>query len=363
MNWVASYDEIVEKIRSINPVAYARTRNHLSGQVTHLSPYITRGVVTLPQVRDLVLQRYSTHEAKTFIQELAWREYFQNVWDEKGDLIWEDLRFPRSDYRHHELVTGIVMGQTGIRALDESVLTLQQTGYIHNHERMWLSALSSNIARADWRMMSRFMYYYLLDGDIASNTLSWQWVAGTSVNKRYDMNQELINGCGGVVEKDTYLDVERSAVQSINLPSELKASTPFTFTTELPKGDAVASVSNQTIYLYHPWHLSPTWRNETIPDRKILVLEPSHFARYPVDSKVLSFIVDEAHKLHPTIEMWVGEVGDIDGFGSVKEVYSVAHPETRHFNAVLDERERLFPQVTGYHQSFFKFWQECEKFL
>ncbi len=363
MNWVIPYNELVERIRSSNPVAYAKTRNHLGGQVTRLSPYITRGVLTLPQVRDIVLEKYSTYEARTFIQELAWREYFQNVWEEKGDLIWEDLRFPRSGYRHHKLVTGIVTADTGIKALDAAVQNLKQTGYIHNHERMWLSALSSNIARADWRMMSRFMYYYLLDGDIASNTLSWQWVAGTSVNKRYDMNQELINGCGGVAEKNTYLDVDRSVVQSIKLPAELEASTLFTLTTELPQGDDVPSVSGQTVYLYHPWHLSPAWRSETVPDRKILVLEPSHFARYPVDSKVISFIIEEARVLHPTIEVWVGEVADIAGLESVKEAYSVAHPKTLHFKVTLDERDRLFPYVTGYHQSFFKFWQECEKFL
>ena len=75
-----SYEEILDYIDTLNPITYTKTRNHLTGAVSRLSPFITRGVITLPLVRDRILQRHSKKSAEKFIQELAWREYFQKVY-------------------------------------------------------------------------------------------------------------------------------------------------------------------------------------------------------------------------------------------------------------------------------------------
>ena len=83
-----SYDLIVERVNAINPIKYAKTRNFINGDVTYLSAYIARGVISVRQIKDAVLQKgYKPYEIEKFLQELAWREYYQRVWQVKKELI------------------------------------------------------------------------------------------------------------------------------------------------------------------------------------------------------------------------------------------------------------------------------------
>jgi deoxyribodipyrimidine photo-lyase len=146
MSFVRSYAEILDMIDEIDPVEYAKTRNHLSGAVTKLSPYITRGIIPLPLIRDRLLEKHAVKDCEKLIQELAWREYFQNVWHEKDDEIFADMRFPRDDWRHAGIVSAIADAATGVEVLDEGIKELYETGYAHNHMRM-----SSRVYRVTWR--------------------------------------------------------------------------------------------------------------------------------------------------------------------------------------------------------------------
>ena len=84
---------VVEKINEINPVKYEKTRNFLNGDITYLSPYISRGVISTKQVMDIVLKNgFSLFQSEKLIQELAWREYYQRVWQVKKEQIWDDLK-------------------------------------------------------------------------------------------------------------------------------------------------------------------------------------------------------------------------------------------------------------------------------
>ena len=87
-----AYQDIITRIENIHPIQYAKTRNYLSGAVSYLSPYIARGIISLPLVANLVLKKFTRFEAEKFLQELAWREYFQRVWQAKGDAIFTDLK-------------------------------------------------------------------------------------------------------------------------------------------------------------------------------------------------------------------------------------------------------------------------------
>ena len=361
MSFIRSYDEILTQIDAIDPVAFAKTRNHLTGAVSRLSPYITRGLITLPEVRDRVLRHSSAVAANKFIQELAWREYFQNVWWARSDDIFTDLRFGRSDWRHQQWVAAITEATTGIKVIDAAIQELYTTGYMHNHARMWVAALACNLAKAHWLPMSRWLYYYLLDGDLASNTLSWQWVAGTSVNKRYDCNQALINGCSTTQQTNSFLNIDRSDLHTIPIPEQLQVSVPVQLSLELPAGDTVTSVSGQRVALYHPWHLAPNWRADEVWDRRLLVIEPSHFVRFPVSEQVLQFIIRQAYTLLPELELYVGEVSDIPDLAAATAVHTCAYPAIVHWPIPQDEPPRLFPAVTGYYPSFFKYWQAVQR--
>lgn len=359
MNPDLTYHEILQIIDTFNPVTYAKTRNHLRGAVSRLSPYISRGVISLSAVRDRVLLSHSKHDAQKFIQELAWREYFQKVYKEKGRKIFSDLRFTRNDWQNNGVLSAVLNARTGINAVDIQITELKEQGYMHNHARMWTAMIACNVAKTHWYNMSRLMYYYLLDGDLASNTLSWQWVAGTSVQKQYVTNQELINGCSDTKQRHTYLDVPTDLVGRGDTPDELLNHEPFSCRMIYPESDKISDVSHKTVFLYHPWSIDPLWRKEELGER-ILVIEPRLFDIFPVSPLVLEHMLRLLKTHVPTAKIFVGNVETIPGIGKAT-VFSKDHPTITHFMGHKDPALELFPHVKGYYPSFFKFWQACEE--
>ncbi len=357
MSFIKSYQEIINHIDTIDPVAYGKSRNHLRGAVTQLSPYISRGIITLPQVRDQLLVRYHKNDCAKLLQELAWREYFQNVWWAKGDEIFSDLRFPRTDWRHEGLVTALVEAETGIDVLDEAVKELYLSGYMHNHARMWVASVACNIAGAHWLPMGKWLYYHLYDGDLASNFLSWQWVAGTSVNKRYTVCQSLINQWSDEQQLGTWLSVEREETLSMPLPSLLADYEPFALTTPYPEVMPIKNVVGEVVCLYTPWTLDPVWRIGQSA-RRILVIEPRWFDRFPVSDEVLEFIIRQGQTVLPDLEVFIGDIDTLPGIIEVAVMHSKAHPTNQHWPGEHDARELLHPEVTGYYPSFYKYWQQ-----
>lgn len=94
MNFVTEFDKIVEKIHQVDPVKYGSSRNYVNGAVTHLSPYISRGVISTKQVFDMVLAAgYEPQKIEKFIQELAWRDYWQHIWVARKSMIDHDLKY------------------------------------------------------------------------------------------------------------------------------------------------------------------------------------------------------------------------------------------------------------------------------
>lgn len=186
----AAADRLLE---ALNPARYAGTRNYLDGAVTGLSPYVRHGVVSLPQVRDAALRHTShRHEAAKFVNELGWRDYWQRVWQTLGDGIWDDLEQTKTGVRHYasELPSDVQEAATGLPCIDGFIDTLYDTGYLHNHARMWLAAYVVHWRRIRWQVGARWFLTHLLDGDPASNNLSWQWVASTFSHKPYFFNRE-----------------------------------------------------------------------------------------------------------------------------------------------------------------------------
>ena len=95
-----SLEAINERIDTLNLTDYAQTRNYLNGSVSRLSPYISRGVITLPYVLNRILSRATVDEARTFIYELCWREYFQRIWHAYGDKIFTDFKQNQHPVKH-----------------------------------------------------------------------------------------------------------------------------------------------------------------------------------------------------------------------------------------------------------------------
>lgn len=359
---VKSYEEILHIIDRIDPVKYAQTRNHHEGAVTRLSPYITRGVITLPQVRERLLKRHSPAACGKLVQELAWREYFQNVWWAKGDKIFTDLRFPRSDWRHEELVLAIVRAKTGIHEIDQRIDELYATGYMHNHVRMTVASVACNLVRAHWYEMGRWMYHHLLDGDPASNFCSWQWVAGTSVNKRYTTSQGVVNACSDSTQRDTWFDFDREQILTLPVPEVLQASEQSLLTCHYPATEITATSSKKPVVLYTPWTMNPTFAAAQDATR-VLVIDPAWFDRLPVSKRVMEFIVAQGKAVIPDLHVFVGEVRELLVGVELTRIQYLQHQTNLEWPGEGMPPDRLVPQVTGYFPSFFKYWQQAERYL
>lgn len=180
---------------------YSRTRNDLDGSVSGLSPWIRHGALTLCEVRDAVVRQIGVGAATKFVSELAWRDYWQRVYVDVGDRIWEDLMpssagHPASSYRQ-DLPAEVVSASTGLNCMDSFVRELVASGTMHNHARMWFASWIVHWLRVRWQAGARFFLAHLLDADIASNNLSWQWVAGTFSRKPYIFNRDNLDRFSG----------------------------------------------------------------------------------------------------------------------------------------------------------------------
>jgi len=183
------------KLSNIDAIAYARTRNFGDGKVTRLSPYIRHGILSLNEVRNHALTQCSEPvQIGKFIQELAWRDFWQRVYATHPEWAWEDVEpyktgFSANDYADH-LPEDITCGTTGIACIDAFIRELTATGYIHNHARMYLASYIVHFRHVKWQAGAQWFLQHLLDGDVASNNLSWQWVASTFSNRPYIFNLE-----------------------------------------------------------------------------------------------------------------------------------------------------------------------------
>ena len=182
-----------EALADIEPVAYGRTRNRFDGAVTRLSAYLRHGVLGLAEVRDHVLATAGKSAGHKLINELAWRDYFQRCLREHGDDVRASLEdwktgLDPADYAD-ALPDDIRDGHTGVAFIDAMVAELRETGYLHNQARMKVAAYVVHFRRVHWSAGADWFLSHLLDGDLGSNHLSWQWVASTFSSKPYIFNQ------------------------------------------------------------------------------------------------------------------------------------------------------------------------------
>lgn len=181
------------RLAVINPARYAKTRNYLDGDISYLSPYIRHGVLSLAEVRDKALQITSPAKAEKFVNELCWRDYWQRVYRVIGDGIWDDLESYKTGYHANvyadKLPDDIRQATTDSPCINSMINELYEIGYLHNRLRMYLAAYVVHWRRVKWQVGASWFLEHLLDGDPASNNLSWQWVASTFGSKPYIFNQ------------------------------------------------------------------------------------------------------------------------------------------------------------------------------
>lgn len=353
-----SYAEILNRVSSIKPSEYAKTRNFIDGAVTQLSPYISRGVISTKTVYSHLQEKgYSFSFIEKLVQELAWRDYWQQVWIDKGDEINEDLRHSQQDVATIEITEAVVNAKTNIDAIDIAIDVFYKTGYLHNHVRMYIAAICCNMAKNHWYQPAQWMYYHLLDGDWASNALSWQWVAGSNSNKKYVANQDNINKYCNTNQFNTFLDVPYEAFTNFKTPEVLKSTKQLSLKTSLPESDVNKLREDKPTYIFTYYNLDPKWSPDDA--NKILLLEPSHFKQYPVGETPLNFALALSKNIEG-LQIFTGEFSELEKEYPNTIFHYKEHPTNTHFTGQEYDRDWMF-DVKGYYRSFFAFWKKCKK--
>lgn len=188
-DWRGGRQEAIKRINTLDIAAYARNRNFSNGSVSKLSPYLRHGCITLKEASDNVRDKHGI-QAEKFVQELAWRDYWRRNWYQLGNAIFSDIEDPKVLLGDKPLPDMIRQGNTGLPCMDGVIRNLTVDGYVHNHARMWFAAYVVHWLKVDWREAADWFENHLLDGDKASNHLSWQWVASLFSSKPYYFNKE-----------------------------------------------------------------------------------------------------------------------------------------------------------------------------
>ena len=169
-----------------NLVEYSKLRNFDFGadkrtNISCLSPYITHGILTEQEVMKLSLKKFSLSKIEKFIQEVLWRIYWKG-WLELRPNVWTDyiidLNKLKLEYKDNKDYLNAIEGKTNIECFNTWVNELKNHNYLHNHARMWFASIWIFTLGLPWQLGAEFFMKYLFDGDSASNTLGWRWVAG-----------------------------------------------------------------------------------------------------------------------------------------------------------------------------------------
>lgn len=357
-----AYRDIIDRIDAIDPEAYARTRNHLSGAVTRLSPFISRGVISPRRVLEIIVGRgFTKYSCEKLIQELAWREYFQRVWQERPGLADTYIRNPQMNVRMQGIPKALAEASTGIMAIDKGIGELFDTGYMHNHLRMYVASIACNVARCSWTDAGRWMYYHLLDADPASNFCSWQWICGAFSSKRYFANQENINRNCGTEQRGTFLDRSFEEPADMEVPDVLLETVMPHLHTPLPKTTFPGTDPEKPLLVYDFFNLDPQWHRQTDCSR-VLLLAPSLFQKFPVSNKVVDFMLALAGEIEG-LQVFTGEFDELEKGALYSQIIYREHPSCLHYRGQREEREWIFPEVKGYFPSFSAYWKKCIPYL
>ena len=189
MNFKPSRTFALEKLDNFidkNLIDYSKLRNFDYGpenrtNVSGLSPYVSHGIINEIEIINKSLKKYSFVKNEKFIQEILWRVYWKG-WLELRPNVWldylNDLKKIKENFKNNQNYLIAIDGKTNIECFNYWVNELKENNYLHNHTRMWFASIWIVTLKLPWQLGAEFLFQHLYDGDAASNTLGWRWVAG-----------------------------------------------------------------------------------------------------------------------------------------------------------------------------------------
>ena len=201
MIFEASRAKAVDKLNTFveqNLSDYAKLRNFDFGpsnrsNVSCLSPYITHGIINELEVINKSLKKFSFAKNEKFIQEVLWRVYWKG-WLELRPNIWSDYLIEldkiKNEFKNNQSYLDAIEGKTNVDCFNQWVIELKESNYLHNHTRMWFASIWIFTLELPWQLGAEFFMQHLYDGDAASNTLGWRWVAGIQTQGKHYLASE-----------------------------------------------------------------------------------------------------------------------------------------------------------------------------
>ena len=201
MKFESSRAKAIDKLNQFiekNLLDYSKLRNFDFGpekrsNVSCLSPYITHGIITEKEVIQKSLNKFSFSKNEKFIQEVLWRTYWKG-WLELRPNVWTDylveLNQIKSEFKNNKDYLSAIEGKTKIECFNEWVKELKENNYLHNHTRMWFASIWIFTLELPWQLGAELFMQHLYDGDAASNTLGWRWVAGVQTQGKHYLASE-----------------------------------------------------------------------------------------------------------------------------------------------------------------------------
>jgi deoxyribodipyrimidine photo-lyase len=369
------------RVRSVDATRYAQTRNHLNGAVSELSPYLTHGLIRMPQAVSELPAGLDLPIGHKWLAELGWREFFRHVWGYAGDAILSSMRsgaLPESAYAP-VLPSDVIEGRTGVPAIDLAVRTLYTHGMLHNHARMWLASYLIHVRRVHWRTGADWMVAHLIDGDLASNHLSWQWIAGTFSIKPYLFNADNVarfappawHSPGSEIDQNhetltrwaTDPHHQRSASDGSSLeirtqPPQLWTEPPPGLGVAAPQAPDLQSLAGQDIALIHPWDLSGT----ELPDDaiRIGIYLKEHHSHWPWSEARWRW-VQQAMARTTTQQWWIDARTLAQAIHLARSAHALHDPHIARHDLPIKwlSPVGLFPQVQRACGSFSAWWKHA----
>ena len=201
MIFEASRAKAVDKLNHFvenNLSEYSKLRNFDFGtdnrsNISCLSPYITHGIINELEVIDKSLKKFSFLKNEKFIQEVLWRVYWKG-WLELRPNVWSDYLIEldnfRDEFKNDQNYLNAIEGKTDIDCFNQWIIELKENNYLHNHARMWFASIWIFTLELPWQLGAEFFMKHLYDGDAASNTLGWRWVAGVQTQGKHYLASE-----------------------------------------------------------------------------------------------------------------------------------------------------------------------------
>ena len=385
----ATHQAALQLLDAIDPAAYARSRNTLDGAVTGLSPYFTHGLLSAPDAARAIHAHHALGFDDKLVFEFGWREFFHHVWahQKTPDSILQDMHGAAVWHGRYAdtLPLDIRQGCTGVAAIDNAVRILYATGYLHNHLRMYLASYVVHVRKVHWRAGADWLYGHLLDGDLASNHLSWQWVAGTFSSKPYLFNAENVLkyapasakaawDSSGTVLDQSYEALDRMARnqtgtgpepgvhEKLSEPPLLSHFYPSNWPSDQLKRSqkAIKNIANKKLELVHPWSLSQPSTPSTL---RIGIIDlPAHSA-WPWSERRWQFVLQAMAAV--TDSIWIGDLTELDTSAArcvtAQATLFPGYRQALSNKATLMPAPRLLPSPAMACRSFSKFYERARR--